>query len=412
MKKDSGGSATLIKSSECLQDDDKRMLRRLALPSMSILESKRHFQEDSLDGVRGLAVLIVLLGHVANLDILIFNGVKFSGNSSEQLGVYLFFALSAFLLTRAFIRMGEEGLSSPLRWADYFMRRVLRIYPLYIIVLFFTVLGVSLSIPGVFVKFQGFSMGDVWGHLILQNGVVHFWTITTEMKYYVILPVFVSVAVFLLKGNIVTMGAATLAVSIASSAYAYFVPPEERYSIVRYLPIFLCGSLFAFIHEWYQQNAIRLPSRVLSLAGFVLCAVLFLLMPNVFEKVAGLRYIFFSPRLTLIWGVLFGLLIFIVMNERGVLRRVFNCRAIRFMGIISFSIYLWHIFVLEWVAALMMPDLVKLVLFYLVTILLSSISFVLVERPLSRIRLYRLRNAESVLPLKLSPILCRVAVNG
>ncbi|MDH4099001.1 MAG: acyltransferase [Nitrospirota bacterium] len=371
------------------------------LPLMS--KSKRHFQENSLDGIRGLAVIIVVFGHVSNLDILFFDGIKFSGNSSEQLGVYLFFVLSAFLLTRAFIRMGYEGLASPLSWADYFARRVLRIYPLYMVTLLFVTVGVSVSVPHIFEKFEGFSMGDIWLHITLRSGMAHFWTITTEMKYYFILPIFVCVSVFLLRRNILAILAATLVVSIASSAYAYLYPSDERYSIVRYLPMFLCGSLFAFINEWYQQNAIKLRTGILSVVGIVLCVSVFILMPNVFEKITTMRYVFFSPRLTLIWGMLFGLLIFVVMNEKGILSRIFSCRVVRFMGIISFSVYLWHIFVLEWVVTLSISNLAMMAVFYSVTILLSSITFIVIEQPLARIRLYK-HDPASFVPLRLAPL--------
>ncbi|MBK9055180.1 MAG: acyltransferase [Chloroflexi bacterium] len=64
---------------------------------------------DSLDGLRGLAVLLVILGHTSNREAYFFPGANFAGMGKS--GVFLFFILSSFLLTYPFLEKGEEARS-------------------------------------------------------------------------------------------------------------------------------------------------------------------------------------------------------------------------------------------------------------------------------------------------------------
>ncbi|MGB0349536.1 MAG: acyltransferase family protein, partial [Schleiferiaceae bacterium] len=86
-----------------------------------------------LDGLRGLAVLMVVFGHGAN------HGLGPFGPDSMmirgKLGVYLFFVLSAYLLDRQIIKMFQQGRAQWEYWLYYFSRRVLRIFPLFFLAL-------------------------------------------------------------------------------------------------------------------------------------------------------------------------------------------------------------------------------------------------------------------------------------
>ena len=62
------------------------------------------FQLDSLDGLRGLAALMVFLSHTSNEGIYFSSSFNFSGIGKS--GVFLFFVLSSFLLTYPFVKKG------------------------------------------------------------------------------------------------------------------------------------------------------------------------------------------------------------------------------------------------------------------------------------------------------------------
>ena len=88
----------------------------------------------NLDGLRGYAILLVLLGHSSNAGLYMFDGVSLSGKG--KLGVYLFFVLSAYLLDRQIIKRLVANKANSTYWRYYFSRRFLRIYPMYIVALF------------------------------------------------------------------------------------------------------------------------------------------------------------------------------------------------------------------------------------------------------------------------------------
>ena len=81
-------------------------------------------QLDVLDGLRGVAVLFVVASHLSTegLDVLPYLNLEGAG----KYGVYLFFSLSAFLLTHQILIARREQLRSPRYWARYAARRVLR----------------------------------------------------------------------------------------------------------------------------------------------------------------------------------------------------------------------------------------------------------------------------------------------
>lgn len=347
----------------------------------SIERSKKN-QISALDGVRGMAVLFVLFSHVANKNILIFPNIKLagappSGSGSGQIGVYLFFSLSAFLLTRGLIRLDNKILKKASSWRKYFIRRIFRIYPLYTVVLFSCWLAAIFRIP-YFYNGYYFSGGrDILDRLMMQSAGAHFWTIPTEVKYYLFIP-FVVLFFVCLNRNIITFIISILLFSITAQCYIYFNPPEARFSILRFLPIFFMGSLGAVLNERFS-HLIKKKS-VTTYIGFVCLAILFVCMPNVFILVTGVSVNLFHPQLGIAWGLLCGLLIIATINS-NVINRFFSVKPFRFIGIISFSLYLWHPFILNGVERCGAAPILKILIFYSSTFIFCTISYIVFEKP-------------------------------
>ena len=96
---------------------------------------------DVLDGLRGVAVLLVVWSHLSLKGLHALPQLNLEG--SGKYGVYLFFSLSAFLLTHQILIARREQRRSPRYWARYSVRRVLRIFPLYAFVLLVGVWGTA-----------------------------------------------------------------------------------------------------------------------------------------------------------------------------------------------------------------------------------------------------------------------------
>src|SRR4051794_11471208 len=80
----------------------------------------------ALDGLRGVAVFTVFLSHSSGRGLSLAPWLNFTGIG--HLGVYLFFVLSGFLLGHSLL------VSRPTTW-EFYVRRFLRIFPLYALVL-------------------------------------------------------------------------------------------------------------------------------------------------------------------------------------------------------------------------------------------------------------------------------------
>ncbi len=91
-------------------------------PAAPVQVSSRHIPE--LDGLRGIAVLMVIVGHGTHHTLVAVSGVS------------LFFVLSGFLITRILL----HSTGKPHYFSNFYVRRALRIWPLYDLILAVTFL--------------------------------------------------------------------------------------------------------------------------------------------------------------------------------------------------------------------------------------------------------------------------------
>lgn len=150
-----------------------------------------HDHIQTLDGMRGIAVLLVLVFHLAwefpeeGFVAMHMKRVLFTG----WIGVDLFFVLSGFLITRGLVAPSKKPLGT--RMKMFWMRRVLRIFPLYYaFIIVGTLIGLAMGswLPG----------AAYW--LYMQNYVLafddhelrwtaHFWSLAIEEQFYFVWPV-------------------------------------------------------------------------------------------------------------------------------------------------------------------------------------------------------------------------------
>jgi peptidoglycan/LPS O-acetylase OafA/YrhL len=161
----------------------------------------------ALDGLRGLAVLFVLMFHFSwsfpdRTPLLAAVRDHLWGG---WFGVDLFFALSGYLITRGLVKPSAHSVGKRLKlfWA----RRVFRIFPLYYIVVILGTLvclaiGARAHIPGLsyWLYYQNYSLA--FDHDPLR-WTAHFWSLAIEEQFYFVWPVFV-----LMAGKRMRIGAA------------------------------------------------------------------------------------------------------------------------------------------------------------------------------------------------------------
>lgn len=345
---------------------------------------------DALDGLRGLAVLIVLLSHLSNHGVLALPGLGFSGTGKS--GVYLFFVLSAFLLTRVLLDRPPAKFADGRLWLDYALRRVLRIWPLYLVVLLASWLFTRYGVRG---WHYAMDTETLLRHLRLQEGQSVLWSIPVEFSFYFWLPlVSLALAWVMQRRWSWPLEAVVAALALAAAAWAW--PAQEALvNDVRlgpYLVIFLCGAMAA---RWDHRlrSAVGGPQRqaVWAMVGVAALSACVLTVPQVWAWLTGEdANAALNHRWFLFFGVVWSLLLLAVLHGPRWLRAPFAWAPARLLGIVSFSAYLWHMPVLDGllrIGAAQWPGSALVVL--AAALVVAMVSYLLFERPWRDVRLSR-----------------------
>lgn len=330
------------------------------MKSGQLLSNKSHYR--FLDGLRGLAVLFVLFSHASGYGIAIIPGLNAGG--AGKTGVWLFFVLSAFLLTGRLDSMATKGQLNLHSLAGYFIRRVMRIYPVFVLAL----------VPWVA---QGTLDGQaIFDNVFLVEGI--YWVIPVEFKFYFLIPLIVITFHLVFKENLALFATSLVCVGIAINL---FNPPSlalnNSISLWPYILVFILGSVGAL--------AVARGVTFRWMKGYT--PYLFFLfpiitIPSVTSFVVG-EYVKFNAFHSFSW--LFGLIWIIALascfNNRP-LKFILSLNPLCFTGKISFSLYLFHGWVLSWVLkAEGTPNFVKAAAFMLISFVLSTVTYYLIEVP-------------------------------
>ena len=337
-----------------------------------------HFK--ALDGLRGVAVLIVLLSHASNEGMWISPAMNFSGTG--KIGVFLFFVLSAYLLDRQIIDKLITNQASIQYWKYYFAKRFLRIYPLYAIVL---ILYITLTLLGFATVID--EPYDIPLHLLLLKGESIFWSIAVEFKYYFISPIIVLFCASLLKWDVrkcltYLMGI-TLICVVLQQVFSF-----SEISTIRFMPIFLVGTMISLVERVGLGNwTFSVSRRKIELSGILSLLLIFLSMPFLFSTFSTAHFNVDASSMYFTYGLLWGLVLIAAKHGAGLIKFVLELKPLRFVGVISFSMYLLHKPVLR----LARMDLVwtedfRLCVFAILTLIVSTVSYLVIERPLSMIK--------------------------
>lgn len=328
----------------------------------------------ALDGLRGLAVLLVVLSHFSLAGVNLFPALNFSGAGKS--GVYLFFVLSAFLLTFQGLQQTREGLHATSYWLGYGIRRVLRIFPLYVLVILMA-WGLTRWTEGYGPRIE--TAEEALRHLLLLEGKHIFWAIPVEFKYYLLLPL---VTLGLYWSGQVKPWLPVLLTLLAVPVLLFFWPqadtPVNTISLGPYLLIFILGSMTAWL--------VRLPAPpepVREALGWISVILALLTVPAAWRALIDpdITNQYFHHQF-LLYAVCWTLSVYAAVTGPSWFRRFFELGAWRFLGRISFSVYLLHFPIIQFLAKFLpwSPS-IKFVAGMLITLGISYFSYRVIERP-------------------------------
>jgi len=323
-----------------------------------------------LDGLRGIAVLMVVFGHGNN------HGLGPFGDHSllirGKLGVYLFFVLSAYLLDRQIIKMFQQKRAQWDYWLYYISRRILRIFPLFFLSLVVFRLANASGLNVVIHEWM-----DVWQHLALQRGDHIFWSIPVEFKYYLISPLLLFVFHRLFRWNAYAIITALTMLMVGSHLFVLWWIPAGT-STLWYLNIFMLGTVVALMERLHPNlwNALA-QSAATTFAGWVVLLVfsIWSWKSEDYTKIST-----FVPAAVL-WSVAL-----IASFKTGLWSTVLSWKPLRWIGAVSFSMYLFHIPVLMWVKSFALPSEIAWLSYLALTAAVSAMTYLVVERPLQNFK--------------------------
>lgn len=362
----------------------------------------------ALDGARAVGAIMVVATHCAFRSGQSLEGTFWSHITARfTFGVALFFVLSGFLLYRPFAAVAN-GKRRP-HVGRYLRRRAARIIPPLWVFIIVTLTWVEKP-RGTWQEYLSFlTLSHMFNGLDNRAEMKHLWSLSTEVSFYLLLPLLGLLLVGRRGRGSRSFARQVIGIGLLIlSSYVFLVVwsvgvishPQAPSWVFAYFSWFGGGMLLAALSvagkAWVSRW--RAGRTLLAWAGSLgLCwgmaVALFLLSTLPFGKPYDL-----SPaRLSqVVWeNLLYGLAAFffllpLVLAEHKGADRVLGGRVGKFLGDISYSIYLWHvplILAAEWLTGSGLFQGGFLLLFAVtlgLTIVVSSASWFLIERPALR----------------------------
>ena len=315
--------------------------------------------------------------------------VLYNFSSVGMRGVDLFFVLSGFLITSLLIK----DRASKAYYQDFYWKRTLRILPLYILCL----LGIAVFVPhsGSEVLLSAFFLIN-FAQLFHVDATGPFWTLAIEEQFYILWPTVVR------RRSVQQLTRWALAIGLGAMALRFIAALLGHYNY--YFTFLRCDGLAAgaLLACWYETRQNTSAARRRESFGMGIASALGVLCLLARPLMSGtLRGQAFDADLyqTGITLIATSVVAFAIANSGSPVLAVFRSRLLIFFGLISYAMYMTHLYVAMAYNALRGPvpagDVAALALrFFIVlaiTIALCLVTRYLIELPAISLRRFVLK---------------------
>jgi peptidoglycan/LPS O-acetylase OafA/YrhL len=289
-----------------------------------------------IDGLRAIAVMSVVIYHLSRFAL-----------PGGYLGVDMFFVLSGYLITIIIWREAQDGRFSISRFYD---RRIRRIMPALLLMLFLTMIASTvLLLPADLVGYSksmlatlGFVANiffwrdtDYFSLDAENKPLLHMWSLGVEEQFYLIFPLIIALfarfwprntLLLLLLIITLTMGSLSvnmLALNIGGASPAFFLLPTRAWELG-------LGAIIALLpphvaQRFAQANLVAVIGAVLVIVSLFYPIRILPILPNALPTVIGT-----------------AILILTGQHHHSTVNRLLSARPLVLVGLISYSLYLWH----------------------------------------------------------------------
>lgn len=262
------------------------------------------------------------------------------------LGVDIFFVISGYLIASIILSEMSTGSFS---FANFYTRRARRILPILLVVLLCcSAVAWAMMLPKALLEYAWsqlssvFFASNIW--FWMQDSytaeaselrpLLHTWSLSVEEQFYLFFPVFLLLLKPLFKKNLTSILGLLLVVSLAIAHYSstkyieanFYLAPTRAWEL-------LAGVILArFDLEGKRQSAFQPASAIMPIVGLLM----------IFVPMALYRDDWPHPSLLTVVPIVGTMIIIWYLPQPGIVQKLLASRLFTSIGLVSYSLYLWH----------------------------------------------------------------------
>lgn len=363
----------------------------------------QHFP--ALDGFRAIAILTVMYYHLSYL----VPGLGFFADGG-YLGVDIFFVLSGFLITSILLK--EHGRFGKIDLKNFFIRRFLRLAPaLWVFLLGLYLLGnVILPAPQAAIIYRDYNFAYAFFYVMniykaatggMTGNLNHTWSLAIEEQFYI----FWSIILFrafnaqrsrktIICGTVMLIGVLVLwrgfRTAMGAGTTVLYYSTETR------IDALLIGCAASMIFCWRLIPDEFFRSRLFAWITFT-SIITTLLVYLSFSYSDPLLYYGFISLFNLSIAIM---ILWLVTRDGTMIHKILGTAAMRWIGQISYSLYLWHYAVFEFAKKTFDSVPMQIVVGLVISVAVAAASYYLIERPFLRLKHHFEKETPAALQMK------------
>lgn len=306
------------------------------------MESEKKLYLPGLNGIRAIAACIVLYFHIDGFGT--YLGLKVTINNPEMgnFGVSLFFVLSGYLITQLLLL--EKKKTGSIALKKFYIRRILRIWPLYFLYIF---IGVACTYIFQFQKTETLFLRSLYYVFFLPNIAFAFkqgiavlgnlWSVGVEEQFYAFWPILINKSRRLLLSMIcviiIFILFAQVSRKINHNLFVFF-----GYTRIGCMATGGIGAWWAFNGMYAKKIIFHPATQFLAWSIFTIGV-----FSNWVDKYMFIGFLHYFP--SQFWSGVFIILILNVSLNANTVFRLENT-VFQFLGKISYGIYVYHFLIM------------------------------------------------------------------